>query len=131
MKYSLFPFLAWTIVVVVLSVLPSDEIENIWFEFPIPIDKIAHFGLYLILSFLLFLGNYWAKAQSDLSAAYVFFAFLSIIFFGSLLELVQNTNFVNRNSSFFDIIANLLGTTAGILLYFVVGNKIKFLNIKK
>ncbi|MBT3301105.1 MAG: VanZ family protein [Bacteroidetes bacterium] len=121
------PSVVWILIITILSLVPSSGIETIWFDFPIPLDKIVHFGLYAVCSFLLFYGKRWTSASLVKNGKTLLFVVLSVILYSVLLELLQSTNLINRNASFLDIIANILGVSAGILLYVSLAKKINFL----
>jgi len=78
-------------------------------EWSIPgLDKIAHFGVFFILTVLLALSYYHNLGRKML---------LRIIFFGILygcgLEYLQSFDFTNRDFDFLDIIANIIGASFG------------------
>jgi len=118
-----FPFF-WITIIAILSLLPDKEVDKVWFDFIIPPDKIAHFVLYAILSFSL-LFNFLVIGEKILSARLVLYIALFSISYGILLEFLQELDIVNRNASFYDVLANLSGILFGITVYFFVKNKIK------
>jgi len=106
----------WGLIIVILSLWPTQGSEIDWSLLSIPADKIIHFFLYGIWSVLLMIKclSTNRRKKSIFNIACLTFA---ITFFTSLfLELIQMTNFVNRTGDVFDIIANITGTFAGILL---------------
>ncbi|MBT7605496.1 MAG: VanZ family protein [Kordiimonadaceae bacterium] len=94
------------LVVVILSLLPQDQISTqLSFN-----DKVAHFLIYFILTFIALLSS--TKKHSLLSI-------LAIqILIGICLEVAQS--FIpGRFPEFLDVIANSLGVLVGALVYFI------------
>jgi VanZ family protein len=114
-------------VIVFLSVYPFSTNSGIdIFEFPY-FDKLVHFIFYLVFSFLFihelheFLGI--KKPRKRL----IFPVFLLALFIGASLELVQHYFIPVRSGSFFDLLANIVGSITGIMLYNVYPKSAKFL----
>ncbi len=77
-------------------------------------DKVAHFGVYFILSILLMIGissNFRIKRELS-----IFFVFIIGSGFAALDEYHQS--FVpNRTPDFYDLIADVIGIILGVILY--------------
>jgi len=77
------------------------------------IDKLVHIMMYAGVSFLM-LPSYWKGAFNRQSISYTF---LFSISYGFLLEILQNTSISQREFDIFDIIANMIGAMAGIIIF--------------
>ena len=83
-----------------------------WFSY----DKLGHFGLFGILSFLLALAiNYESKAPNLKKRIFVF-TVGAVSLYGVIIELVQS-KVPGRNASFPDVIANLIGALLGFWIF--------------
>lgn len=102
-------FYGYCLIIAVLSLLPPSEFPSQLFNF----DKLAHFGVYLIMSFLM-LFFFWKKEFSRKSVSYTC---LFSISYGILLEILQNTSFSQREFDIFDIAANIIGALFGVILF--------------
>lgn len=115
------PWIAWVILVCVLSFLPGDRLPEVKWDF-ISIDTLAHLGMYSILAALLFTG--FAIKNLNLSKVRLYLLLtLAAIAFGVMVELVQEFFIYKRHFSMKDIVANSFGTIFGILaMVFVTRN---------
>ncbi|MBN2522150.1 MAG: VanZ family protein [Bacteroidales bacterium] len=90
--------------------LPAGNILQIYH-----IDKVIHFVIFLFLQFLFLFDFGYTKRSIPLKNQMVIF--LAVIVYAALSELIQVFFITERNGSWFDFIADILGMTAGILLY--------------
>jgi VanZ family protein len=99
--------LAWAACLAAVSVVPGPAIPGRH----IPgLDKVAHFGFYLILALLA------QRATRKSCLAYSAVVTLSCGVFGAVLEVVQGF-LPGRSSSVADGIANVVGAAAGSAVY--------------
>lgn len=105
--------LLWTIIIFVLCVMPSDDLPNPRFNFP-HIDKVVHFGMYFVSSLLMMypLERYRHFSRAHIWCIAIGFAFL----FGGAVELLQ-ARYFGRSGDWYDLLADVLGGTAGCLAY--------------
>jgi VanZ family protein len=106
----------FTLVIALLSLLPSSEMSGIsWFHIPF-FDKIVHVGMYYLLAifFLYALEN--SRPKLDFRLASI--VFLVGIVYGGLLEILQYLMHAGRSADWIDFMADCLGSLSGILLYF-------------
>jgi len=109
--------------ILVLSLLPNPPKLDIGVSYT---DKIGHFAAYLVLAFMLLLSLAWKsglgpasrasrrKAVAPAAAAAVGIA----TGYGALIEVLQH--FTGRQTELLDVIADLAGALAGVLLFFLV-----------
>ena len=103
------PAIAWALVILFLSTMPNVSLpESIWDL--LAWDKLAHAGVYGLLTLLLISG--FQKQGNNFS---VFFAVLISSTYGIVLEIVQYSFFPNRYFELLDIIANIIGSIGSLL----------------
>ena len=115
--FSFKPWLRKTIAVLylatiaVLSLMPSYDLPQFTI-FP-EIDKVVHICMYLGLSFL----ACWSFEISRNRMKPLYLMLAGVFMYGVLMEILQRTMHNGRNFDFRDMIANLTGAIAGILIY--------------
>lgn len=113
--------LLWTIFIVVICLIPGDNLPESSFFGDLPIDKIVHFLLYFVLFILMYVG--FNKMEIKYSGLITFFYCLIL---GVVIEILQENFFKGRSGDIFDVLANVSGALCGWLSYIFV-----FLNWKK
>ena len=104
-------WIVWLLVVCFLSLMPSgSSVNQKWLSWP-HIDKIAHGIMYAILSFTML--KFLQKTSVRQPIIYVV---LFCIVLGVCIEFLQSSKLINRNFEIADIIANIIGTFAGIII---------------
>jgi len=99
-----------------MSSLPGDDIPKS-FIINIPFaDKIIHFIFYFLLTILIMLGTV-QKVKTILTIRHFLFVFFISVFYGLLLEVLQEFVFLMRNADFMDVIANSAGSFIGLLTF--------------
>lgn len=101
-----------SIVIVILCFIPGDELAQPEFDIPF-FDKIAHFYFYFFLSLII---QYEVKNKIRLK--HYCFIFIYAMALGGLIEIVQENFIIERSGSFFDLIADLLGTGIAFMFNF-------------
>lgn len=96
------------LVIFVLCFLPGDTVNKVQF-FDIPnFDKLVHFGMYFIFSFVLFLD---IKKNTQLQKNQIIPIILIItIIIGGSIEIIQNYLIPQRSGDWFDFPADLSGS---------------------
>ncbi|MCW8850824.1 MAG: VanZ family protein [Melioribacteraceae bacterium] len=116
------PLVFYWLIIFIGTSLPSDELSTI-IELG---DKIKHFLAYLILAILLGLNLHFQDKWKNVSINYLLYTFIICTFYGVIDELHQI--FVpNRSAEFYDWVADLFGSTMGIILVYFF---IKFLKTR-
>lgn len=108
------PALLWAFFIGLLCAIPGQDLpQSDWFEL-LKFDKFVHASLFGVLVFLLVRG--FRKQTSN-----IFFfkragiiALLLAIFYGGILELMQEAFFENRTADIYDFIANSVGSFIGL-----------------
>lgn len=116
------PFLlagVWAIFILFLSTIGIGiNLPSTW-DSIIGWDKLAHAFVYFVLVYFLFRGFALQKPNLESSI----YAFLISASYGILMEIVQYSFFPNRYFEFLDIIANIVGTIAGLLFIYFLTTK--------
>ena len=115
-------FLIWTILMLLLTLLPGDALPSTrLFSY----DKIGHFGMFGGWTF--FLGLYMIVYKEKVNIN-LFLLMMAGILFGAAIEGLQYLMPVGRAASWGDIAANSLGCFAAFLVLHPVRN---YLNREK
>jgi VanZ family protein len=116
------PLIIYWLFIFIGTSLPSDELSTI-VELG---DKIKHFLAYFILAILLGLNLHFQDKWKNVSINYLLYTFIICTFYGVLDELHQIL-VPNRSAEFYDWVADLFGSTMGIILVYFF---IKFLKTR-
>ncbi|WP_375580969.1 VanZ family protein [Marivirga tractuosa] len=118
LRYNLFGII-WFLLILLLGLTPGESmpITNVW-EF-LSFDKIAHFFVFAVLSFLLILG--FSKQYT-----FMFFRYYAVplaigisLLYGLIIEIGQ-TFIPERGLEPLDILANTIGVFAGWFVFYVI-----------
>lgn len=82
------------------------------------IDKMGHFAMYGFFSAMLLLDSCRWQTKSKFN----YIILLIPVFFGALMEIMQMTFTTTRKAETIDLLANIGGVTAGIVLAHIVRN---------
>ena len=116
---SFWPAIIWGIFIFIICSFPGDNIPKS-FIINIPFaDKIIHFFLYFLLAILIMLGTL-KKIKTTLTIRHFLFTFFISLFYGFLLEVLQDLVFIMRNADFMDVIANSAGSFIGLLTFYYI-----------
>jgi VanZ family protein len=118
MILKLIPALTWACIIALLCLLPQTAFYNPGFLQKLPADKIIHFGMFFILSFLV-----WYGIQNKLPGFFNrrFLIILLILFsYGGITELAQDWLTKTRHTEFLDFLSDIAGVTLGFFFYFII-----------
>ena len=121
-KILLVPLILYWLFIFIGTSLPSDNLSTI-LEIG---DKLKHFIAYFILAILLGLNLHFQDKWKSISINYLIYTFIICTTYGVLDELHQML-VPNRSAEFYDWIADLLGSSIGVIL---VNYSIRFLKTK-
>ncbi|HUR31408.1 MAG TPA: VanZ family protein [Saprospiraceae bacterium] len=102
----------WGILLAVLSLMPAEQGNLLLFGIP-HIDKIAHFGMYSVWTFLVYRA--WSGTSKISKSRLMWLTFLLGTMTGAILEYAQYSMTVGRSFEISDMIANAVGSFAGVL----------------
>jgi len=100
----------WNLIVILLSLIPTSGIPDTKIDWIPHMDKVIHFIMYGVLTFLILCENQKRFLGKTKTIALIF-TMLYAFFLGFFLEIIQNSFLIGRNFDIFDVLAN----TAGIL----------------
>jgi VanZ family protein len=106
--------LLWTLTILTLTFLPKDDLPSMTFGLK-HIDKVVHFVFYFILIIL-----YLFESGKGTNRPSWIFGFILCLFLGIGTEFGQRYLNMGRNFEKADMIANLLGSISGIILFKVL-----------
>ena len=101
---------SWAIIIMALMLMQPPSQMKEWTV--IGIDKIGHFGVFGIMSFL-FMMAYESKNIKSL----FWVVFLGVSLYSFTLECLQTLPITKRDFDILDIIANIIGSFAGAAIY--------------
>ncbi len=104
----------WTTMIVMGSAIPGNEASKLNPFLFAGGDKIAHFGAYAMM--VLLWGIALKGRGKRIGAARV--AFYGSIVLGVTLEFCQSAIFESRSFEIMDIIANIMGSIVGLILFY-------------
>ena len=105
----------WTILIPILCLMSFSNIKGVQ-QIRIPnIDKIVHFTLYTILSFL-WMWSLFSKTQKKSFYKNAVLIFLVGSSFGILIEFIQENFTQTRSAEVLDVVSNCSGILFGLLL---------------
>ena len=112
-KYFL-PATIWLLVILFLSGYPGDKVPKIsvW-----QFDKLVHSIMYAALTFFLLLAFTSQYKLPHKRYSLVIQLVCFAVFYGGLMEILQQYIFINRSGSWLDFIANTFGAFLGIFIY--------------
>lgn len=122
----------WAIIIAILSLIAGNNVNKITaldFRFA---DKLAHFIMYFIFSFLLMHGYFLRlnmKSNAFKLNIYLYALLISVIFGGCMefLQIIINTN---RAAELLDFVANTLGSLLALFSFNKIHNMFKSILLK-
>ena len=116
LRYNLFT-IAWAIVIFLLILMPGRQVPEMGDLFAF--DKIAHLGVFAILSFLMIVGFTKQSQYLRLKRRATIFSLIISFIYASILELGQAI-VPDRYANFYDMAFNTAGVLIGYLLFVLV-----------
>ncbi len=102
--------IAWTLLTLYLSLISARSASEFNLLDFVGFDKIAHLSFYTIFSFL------WSMSLRETNTGKNFVLFFSVSF-GILMEICQFYLFNGRSFELYDILANIIGSFLGVILF--------------
>lgn len=111
--YSNYAVVVWTILVVLLSLLPGGNIPKTPDIIP-HFDKTGHFGMYFLYAVFLWYSPLFIRQPMANSVLFTLFIFFYCTLFGAAMEWLQ-TAVSERTADIFDMLANASGAVCALL----------------
>jgi len=102
----------WSLVIAVSSLIPIQSTGPEWIP---QLDKLIHVISYAILAFLALLA-----LRSKSQKGRFWLVIICVILYGILIECAQAMANTGRYFEYFDIIANIIGSLIGSLIFFQI-----------
>ncbi len=115
-RYHLFSFL-WAGFILIMTMIPGHSLPEFSWNYLLSADALAHFSLYGGFVLLLAIGA--AKQYKYAWQRYYpgLFAVTLAILYGLLMETLQDQFLRDRYFEIADILANITGSFAGVLIF--------------
>jgi len=116
----------WAVIILLLTGLPGDyfpQVISFW-DWLSP-DKIVHFFIYGVFTFLLLWGYRAQYNASKHRSKLVWLIFILGVLYSGITEVLQATVFIGRYGSVFDFLANTIGSIIGIIVFMLFARKNK------
>jgi VanZ family protein len=107
----------WAVIVVSLSTMSGKKVSELPFMGIPHIDKVAHFGMYFVLSFLLLFDFSRYKFKNMAWKKVIIISVIMAIAFGGSMELLQEVPSLERSTDIKDFIANSTGALCAVFFY--------------
>ncbi len=116
LRYNLFTFL-WAGVILLLILMPGQQMPAIddLFSF----DKLAHLGVFCILSFLMIVGFSKQTTYAKLNKNPLRYGMTISTGYASILELGQSI-IPDRYANYQDMAFNLVGVIIGVVIFLLI-----------
>ena len=114
--------LSYSVVVTIVFLVPAKQVPSL-FDFYIPIDKLVHIFIFLVLSFLWL--AYIDRVLTNTKPIVLFLALLVCLLYGIIIEVSQELFVRSRKAEALDVIADLFGASIGLFLFFFLLDRIK------
>ncbi|HZI52910.1 MAG TPA: VanZ family protein [Chitinophagaceae bacterium] len=115
----LIPAVAWLITCTIMLTLPASAFPSEKWYMKIPMfDKWAHIGIFCILSFLFCWGIFKSGIFTDSLKRNFVQIGISCLLYGIVMELIQRYFIPNRSFDTGDVIADGVGSLAGVFYSF-------------
>lgn len=106
----------WMGLILFACSIPSSEVSKMPFIKIPHFDKLVHFAFFFVLTVLLISET--IKTRDENRRINTFYLSGVVAFsYGLIVELLQHLVFTSRSGSFLDILANLFGILAAVLVY--------------
>jgi len=114
--------LLYVLLITIAFLFPAKSFTSV--SFVIPLDKLAHSSIYLILAFLWNIYFYITRNKASIKKS--IFAILGLcLTYGIIIEILQEQFVQFRGADIFDVFANMIGAILGTIIFLNVKNRIK------
>ncbi len=114
--------MSYSVVVTIVFLVPTKQDPSL-FDFYIPIDKLAHIFIFLVLSFLWL--AYIDRVLTNTKPIVLFLALLVCLLYGIIIEVSQELFVRSRKAEALDVLADLFGASIGLFLFWNFKDRIK------
>lgn len=116
LRYNLFTFI-WAGIIFLLILMPGQQFPEMGNLFSF--DKLAHLGVFAVLSFLMIVGFTKQSKYLNLRRNAIKYSMVISLLYALVLESVQAI-VPDRYANFYDMAFNTLGVISGYLFFILV-----------
>jgi VanZ family protein len=109
--------LIWMGVILFLSIIPGEDLPDFSFWKLLSVDKLVHAGFYMVLSFLILKGCVRQYRSPRIRTNGSIIAISVSTVYGGFMELLQELYLNDRYGDWMDIISNVIGAVAGVIVF--------------
>ncbi|MBP9031475.1 MAG: VanZ family protein [Dysgonomonadaceae bacterium] len=92
----------------------------------IPWDKLAHFGMFFVLSVVCYYDYFQLNDGNVRKGRWIFWGFVIPVLYGASIELLQKYVFTGRSADIVDFLSDMIGSiVASILSIYMLNRKQK------
>lgn len=113
---GILPAVIWLVISAILLMLPGSAFPAITWLTKVHFDKIVHVVMFTILVWLFCRAIFYNNIVNPKSLLLFLFVFLLSVFYGLLMEYLQGTFAAYRSFDWGDVVADIIGGTAGYLI---------------
>ncbi len=113
---------SYSVLVTIVFLVATKQFPSL-FDFYIPIDKLAHIFIFLVLSFLWL--AYIDRVLTNTKPIVLFLALLGCLLYGIIIEVSQELFVRSRKAEALDVLADLFGASIGLFLFWNFKDRIK------
>lgn len=117
--------LLWAVFILIICLLPGNTLPDISFWNFLHPDKLAHFFLYVVLSYLLVRGFKKQFTFPRLQNFAFVTAIICCILYGVFIEFLQHYFVAGRKGDVYDLLADVGGAVAGTIFFRYYSGKTK------
>ncbi len=121
LRYIVLPILVGFIIFVGTCILTADNVPRM--PEGVQWDKIAHFGMFFVLSAVCFFDYYQLRNGKPKWFPWIVFGFVIPVLYGGVIELMQKYFFASRSAEWGDFIADALGSLLAMIVAFLLYRK--------
>lgn len=110
--------IGWTLLITALSLMSLKEAPKIELSFA---DKIAHVIIYLIFTILWFLAFSRETISKLLTKKAILISSIVSVFYGIIIELLQENFTTYRQGDLGDVLANTVGVLFAVIILLSIG----------
>ena len=114
LRHILLPAFVGFIIFTVTCLISSSDVPDL--PQIIAWDKIAHFGMFFVLSAVSLFDYYRLHNGKPKMSRWIFWGFVLPVIYGGAIELLQEYFFQSRSAEMADFIADVLGSLTALLI---------------
>ncbi len=121
-RYIIAPIIVGLLIFYGTCLITPDDVPDLPSILPIPWDKLVHFGMFFLLSFVNFIDYYKLHDGKPVMKKWLFWGLFLPIIYGGAIELLQEY-FFSRSGEWLDFVADALGSLSALAVIFFIRKK--------